>query len=146
MRKCWSTTTGSDKKGNELSVIAITLLGFPYCYYIWSCVMSHQPRAARRREVRHPATLTMTDQSAHEAHTLDLSHGGISLQTASQIRLAQYCAVSFQVQLGEANHRILAMGQVIYSDPDAALGFKTGVQFLRIDNGSVAVIDQLLQE
>jgi hypothetical protein len=139
-------TTSSDKKGNELSAIAITLLGFLYCYYNWSCVMSHKPRAARRREVRHPATLTMTDQSAHDAHTLDLSHGGISLQTASQIRLAQYCAVSFQVQLGEANHSILAMGQVVYSDPDAALGFKTGVQFLRIDNGSVAVIDQLLQE
>lgn len=108
--------------------------------------MSHTPRANRRRTVRHPATLTMTDESAHAVHTLDLSHGGISLQTPSQIRLAQYCAVSFQVQLGEANHSVLAMGQVVYSDPDATLGYKTGVQFLRIDHGSVAVIDQLLQE
>ncbi|MET0264135.1 MAG: PilZ domain-containing protein [Duganella sp.] len=108
--------------------------------------MSLKPRAARRREVRHPATLTMTDESAHTVHTVDLSHGGISLQTASQIRLAQYCAVSFRVQLGEANHSVLAMGQIVYSDPDAELGFKTGVQFLRIDNGSLAVIDQLLRE
>ena len=108
--------------------------------------MSQKPRAARRREVRHPAILTMTDESAHPAQTLDLSQGGISLQTASQMRLAQYCAVSFKVQLGDDQHKVLAMGQVVYSDPDVNLGYKTGVQFLRIDNGSIDVINQLLQE
>ena len=108
--------------------------------------MSHKPRAARRREVHHLATLTMTDESAHQAHTLDLSQGGISLQTASRIRLAQYCAVSFKVQLGADQHKVLAMGQVVYSDPDATLGYKTGVQFLHIDHGSIDVIRQLLQE
>ena len=108
--------------------------------------MIQKARVARRRAVRHAATLTMHDQSHHAVHTLDLSHGGVSLQTESQMRLAQYCAVSFQVQVGEASHKVLAMGQVVYSDPDAELGYKTGVQFLRIDNGSVAVIDQLLAE
>ena len=38
--------------------------------------MSHKPRAARRREVHHPATLTMTDETAHQAHTLDISQDG----------------------------------------------------------------------
>jgi hypothetical protein len=38
------------------------------------------------------------------------------------------------------------MGQVIYSDPDVELGYKTGVQFIRIDHDSVAVFNQLLQE
>jgi c-di-GMP-binding flagellar brake protein YcgR len=108
--------------------------------------MSQKPRVTRRQPVRHAATLTMTDETSHPAHTLDLSHGGISLQTGSQIRLAQYCAVSFQVQLGDASHKVLAMGQVVYSDPDAELGYKTGVQFLRIDHGSVDVIEQLLRD
>lgn len=108
--------------------------------------MTHKPRSGRRHNVRQPAVLTMTDESRHEAQTLDLSHGGISLQTGSQIRLAQYCAVSFKVQLGEVDHKVLAMGQVVYSDPDAERGFKTGVQFLRIDDSSRAIFQQLLQE
>nr|WP_315253302.1 PilZ domain-containing protein [uncultured Duganella sp.] len=108
--------------------------------------MSHTARTARRHAVRQPAVLTMTDESRHQVHTLDLSHGGISLQTASQIRLAQYCAISFKVQLGERDHNVLAMGQVVYSDPDTELGFKTGVQFLRIDDDSRAIFHQLLQE
>jgi hypothetical protein len=41
---------------------------------------------------------------------------------------------------------VLAMGQIVYSDPDAELGFKTGVQFLRIDDDSRAIFHQLLQE
>jgi hypothetical protein len=108
--------------------------------------MTHKARTNRRQTVSHPATLTMTDETRHEVHTLDLSHGGISLKTDSQIRLAQYCAVSFKVQLGDTDHKVLAMGQVVYSDPDAELGFKTGVQFLRIDDDSRAVFQQLLQE
>lgn len=108
--------------------------------------MSHKTRTARRQTVRQPAVLTMTDESRHEVRTVDLSHGGISLQTDSQIRLAQYCAVSFKVRLGETDHNVLAMGQVVYSDPDAELGFKTGVQFIRIDDSSRAVFHQLLQE
>ncbi len=108
--------------------------------------MTKKARAARRHSVRQPAVLTMTDESRHAAHTVDLSHGGISLQTESQIRLAQYCAVTFKVQLGEIDHQVLAMGQVVYSDPDAELGFKTGVQFLRIDDASRAVFHQLLHE
>lgn len=108
--------------------------------------MTQKARAARRHAVRQPAVLTMTDESRHEVHTLDLSHGGISLQTDSQIRLAQYCAVAFKVQLGGTDHDVLAMGQVVYSDPDAELGFKTGVQFLRIDDNSRAVFHQLLEE
>ncbi|MEO5933130.1 MAG: PilZ domain-containing protein [Duganella sp.] len=108
--------------------------------------MSQKARVTRRRPVRQAATLTMTDQTSHPAHTLDLSQGGVSLQTASQIQLAQYCAVSFQVHLSDGAHKVLAMGQVVYSDPDAELGYKTGVQFLRLDHGSVDVIRQLLQE
>lgn len=108
--------------------------------------MTQKARSAHRHTVRQPAVLTMTDESRHEVHTLDLSHGGISLQTEDQIRLAQYCAVSFEVQLGDTKHNVLAMGQVVYSDPDTELGYKTGVQFLRIDEGSRAVFHQLLQE
>ena len=63
--------------------------------------MSQKARVTRRHQVRHAATLTMTDETTLPAHTLDLSQGGVSLQTASQIRLAQYCAVSFQVQLSD---------------------------------------------
>ncbi|MQA20313.1 PilZ domain-containing protein [Rugamonas rivuli] len=107
--------------------------------------MNQKARVSHRHATRHAATLTMIDETRHTARTLDLSHGGVSLQTGSQIRLAQYCAVSFQVQLGDSSHKVLAMGQVVYSDPDAELGYKTGVQFLRIDDGSVAVIDRLLQ-
>ena len=108
--------------------------------------MSQKARVTRRHQVRHAATLTMTDETTLPAHTLDLSQGGVSLQTSSQIRLAQYCAVSFQVQLSDGAHKVLAMGQVVYSDPDAELGYKTGVQFLRLDHGSVDVIRQLLKE
>jgi c-di-GMP-binding flagellar brake protein YcgR len=108
--------------------------------------MTQKARTNRRHAVSHPATLTMTDETRHAAHTLDLSHGGISLKTGSQIRLAQYCAVSFKVQLGETDHNVLAMGQVVYSDPDAELGYKTGVQFLRIDDDSRAIFQQLLLE
>ncbi|WP_373988177.1 PilZ domain-containing protein [Duganella sp. BuS-21] len=68
------------------------------------------------------------------------------MQTENQIRLAQYCAVSFKVQLDGASHNVLAMGQVVYSDPDTEPGYKTGVQFLRIDENSRAVVRQLLQE
>ncbi|QJD89091.1 PilZ domain-containing protein [Duganella dendranthematis] len=108
--------------------------------------MTQKARTARRQTVRQPATLTMTDETRHTVQTLDLSHGGISLQTDSQLRLAQYCAVSFKVQLGDTDHNVLAMGQIVYSDPDAELGFKTGVQFLRIDDDSRAIFHQLLQE
>jgi len=108
--------------------------------------MNQKARTAHRHAVRQSAVLTMTDESRHEVQTLDLSHGGISLQTGSQIRLAQYCAISFKVQLGDTDHNVLAMGQVVYSDPDAELGFKTGVQFLRIDEDSRAIFHQLLQE
>jgi c-di-GMP-binding flagellar brake protein YcgR len=108
--------------------------------------MTQKARTNRRQAVSHPATLTMTDETRHQVHTLDLSHGGISLQTEDQIRLAQYCAVSFKVQLGDTSHNVLAMGQVVYSDPDAELGYKTGVQFLRIDDQSIAIVNQLLQE
>jgi c-di-GMP-binding flagellar brake protein YcgR len=108
--------------------------------------MTHKPRTNRRQTVSQPAMLTMTDETRHTVRTLDLSHGGISLQTDSQIRLAQYCAVSFKVQLDDIDHNVLAMGQVVYSDPDAALGYKTGVQFLRIDDQSRAIFHQLLQE
>jgi Tfp pilus assembly protein PilZ len=108
--------------------------------------MTQKARTARRHVVRQPAVLTMTDESRHAAQTLDLSHGGISLQTDSRMRLAQYCAVSFKVPLGDTDHKVLVMGQVVYSDPDAELGFKTGVQFLRIDDDSRAVFHRLLQE
>ncbi|MBJ7311567.1 PilZ domain-containing protein [Rugamonas sp. CCM 8940] len=106
--------------------------------------MSKNARVSRRADLRLPATVTMIDESRHAAHTLDLSQGGVSLQTASQIRLAQYCAVSFQVAIGEERRTVLAMGQVVYSDPDPELGYKTGVQFIKIDQRSVAVIEELL--
>jgi hypothetical protein len=107
--------------------------------------MSQKARVSHRHTARHAATLTMIDETRHAASTVDLSHGGVSLQTDCQIKLAQYCAVSFQVRLDDTSHNVLAMGQVVYSDPDPELGFKTGVQFLRIDDGSVDVINRLLQ-
>ncbi|NRR31054.1 PilZ domain-containing protein [Oxalobacteraceae bacterium] len=106
--------------------------------------MSKNARVTRRAHVRIPAKLTMIDESHHAAHTLDLSQGGVSLQTETQLRLAQYCAVSFKVDLGAGSHTVLAMGQVVYSDPDAELGFKTGVQFIKLDQGSAATINELL--
>ena len=54
--------------------------------------------------------------------------------------------MSSKVQLGADQQKVLAMGQVVYSDPDATLGYKTGVQFLHIDNSSIDVFSQLLQE
>jgi hypothetical protein len=69
--------------------------------------MPQKARTNHRHAVSHPATLTMTDETRHAVHTLDLSHGGISLQTDSQIRLAQYCAVSFEVRLGDTDHKVL---------------------------------------
>jgi Tfp pilus assembly protein PilZ len=107
--------------------------------------MSHNARVTRRTQASLPATLTLMDETVHPAHTLDLSHGGVSLQTASQLRLAQYCAVTFRVVIGESSHQVLAMGQVVYCDPDPELGYKAGVQFLKIDADSATAIGRLLE-
>ena len=109
--------------------------------------MSQNARVTRRTQARLPATLTLMDETVHQALTLDLSHGGVSLQTESLLRLAQYCAVTFRVVIGESSHQVLAMGQVVYCDPDAdaGQGYKTGVQFLKIDADSATAIGRLLE-
>jgi hypothetical protein len=107
--------------------------------------MSQNARVTQRTQARLPATLTLMDETVHQALTLDLSHGGVSLQTESQLRLAQYCAVTFRVVIGASSHQVLAMGQVVYCDPDPVLGYKTGVQFLQIDADSATAIGRLLE-
>jgi Tfp pilus assembly protein PilZ len=109
--------------------------------------MNQNARVAHRTQARLAATLTLVDESRHAAQTLDLSHGGVSLQTASQLRLAQTCAVTFRVVIGASSHQVLAMGQVVYCDPDPdpAQGYKTGVQFLKIDADSATAIGRLLE-
>ena len=101
-------------------------------------------RAARRVPLRLAATLTLIDGSRLDAQTVDLSPGGICLGTASQLRLAQLCALTVRSAIDGAPRTLLAMGQIVYSDPDPALGFRTGVQFLKIDADSVAVLGRLL--
>jgi hypothetical protein len=105
---------------------------------------TRESRANARVPVCYPVTLTMLDETRLTGVTIDLSHGGICLHTDVRIRLAQYCAVRFDVPFDDAARRVLAMGQVIYCDPDGEHGFRIGVQFIKVDLDSVQVIGRLL--
>ena len=108
--------------------------------------MIQNARRHNRVKMRCPATVTLLDGTALSAHTLDLSAGGVCLHLDSQIRLAQLCAVRFVAQIDGSARKVLAMGQVVYSDPfsDGTAGFKAGVQFIQIDPGSVAAVAELV--
>ncbi len=102
------------------------------------------PRILPRVALDCAVTLTVAGQSKLNCHSIDLSPGGISLLTVNQLRLAQYCALSFELALPDGPRLVEAMGQVIYCERAPERGFRSGVQFLHIEPSSMAAISALL--
>jgi len=105
-----------------------------------------EARAHARLALRHPALITLLDETRVDAWTVDLSYGGICVRTEVRLRLTQYCAVRFSVTLDDALQAVLALGQVAYSEPEQQGGFRSGIQFIKVDAASAQVIDRLLRE
>ena len=108
--------------------------------------MTHNARLGQRIALRGAAMLTLLDETRLEAETVDLSLGGICLHVGTPVRLAQLCAVRFDVAEEGARRKILAMGQVVYCDADAPERFKAGIKFIKLDPQDVAVIAGLLRQ
>jgi c-di-GMP-binding flagellar brake protein YcgR len=105
-----------------------------------------EARAHARLALRHPALITLLDETRVDAWTVDLSYGGICVRTDVRLRLTQYCAVRFSVTFDAALQTVLALGQVAYSEPEQQGGFRSGIQFIKVDDASARAIDRLLRE
>lgn len=107
-------------------------------------------RANARLVLRRPALITLLDETRIDGWTVDLSYGGICVRTEVRLRLTQYCAVRFAVTFDDALQTVLALGQVAYSEPEPELespgGFRSGIQFIKVDHASEQAIDRLLRE
>ncbi|MES2740909.1 MAG: PilZ domain-containing protein [Pseudomonadota bacterium] len=102
------------------------------------------PRVLPRAALDCAVTLTVAGQSKLTCRSVDLSPGGISLLTPTQLRLAQYCALSFELDSPDGPCLVEAMGQVIYCERAPERGFRSGVQFLHLEPSSMAAITGLL--
>lgn len=105
-----------------------------------------EARAHARLALRHPALITLLDETRIDGWTVDLSYGGICVHTEVRLRLTQYCAVRFSVTFDDALQTVLALGQVAYSEPEPQGGFRSGIQFIKVDDASTLAIDRLLRE
>ncbi|MBC7858559.1 MAG: PilZ domain-containing protein, partial [Burkholderiaceae bacterium] len=105
-----------------------------------------EARAKARLILRHPALITLLDETRIDGWTVDLSYGGICVRTEVRLRLTQYCAVRFSVTHDDALQTVLALGQVAYSEPEPQGGFRSGIRFIKVDDASTQAIDRLLRE
>ncbi len=102
-----------------------------------------QPRASRVA-LRVAATVTLQDAHTRPAHTHDLTAGGIRLQLADALPLAQLCAIRFAVQCAGQLQQVLAMGQVVYCDTRDDGHYSAGIKFIELDRASAATVAALL--
>lgn len=105
---------------------------------------TREARAFHRKPIDFPVAVALHDASKFSGVTCDLSMGGISLLMQEYIPRGHYCTVSFEVPLEKEKRKVLALGQIVYSNSQEA-GFKTGIQFLDMEADSLEMVKKLLR-
>jgi hypothetical protein len=89
-------------------------------------------RAARRKPLHVTAILRFAGAPPLQARTIDLSAGGLSVNSPVPLPERAACEVEFPLLLRAGVHRMQLKARVAYSVLSATEGFKTGLQFVGV--------------
>lgn len=105
----------------------------------------HRPelRLYPRKPLTVPARLLSHDAIPRPVKILDISRGGIGLQTSEAMLANDACALAFDVELNEEARRINVWAKVAYCIPDQDGSFRIGIHFRDYDSHSRMHIEKI---
>lgn len=106
--------------------------------------MQPDQRLIPRKVLRTHGTLTLESMPSLLVHTIDISPGGMSVETDRQLPAGQRCRVSFDIFLNGKKNKAAAAAKTIYSIYGSG-SFKIGLQFIDIDEQSASVIEKFMK-
>jgi hypothetical protein len=102
-------------------------------------------RAARRRGVRQPATLTLLPSNASRSVTLwDLGLDGLSVLSPRPVPPGSRCELQFDLAVDGQSTPIHATGKTVYSSYVGAEGFRVGLVFTQLADDTAALIQRFI--
>lgn len=103
-----------------------------------------ETRSYPRKILRSNARVVLPGKSPMYARTVDVSLGGLCMMITEQIAVGQDCDIGFEAPLNGSVVRIFATGKVIYSILRGTDGFRTGVQFTKLDSANNKLLAELM--
>ena len=107
-------------------------------------VQAPNRRSNRRKGLRCVASLTLPDQSAQRATTMDVGMEGLSVLYARPVAPGTRCHVSFELPLGSRDVSVSAQIKTTYSSYCGAEGFRIGASFITLDPDSTAALAEFM--
>ncbi|HJV74851.1 MAG TPA: PilZ domain-containing protein [Noviherbaspirillum sp.] len=98
--------------------------------------MSSETRSAPRKALRAHARVVLPGAAPLRAKTIDVSMGGVSIIVAEQIPVGQKCTVAFEAPFNGTMVRVVAVARIVYSILKGTDGYRTGMQFVEIDEAN----------
>lgn|SRR5574340_419740 len=99
-----------------------------------------EQRKTPRKNLRRPATVVMDGAVRLGAKTQDISIGGVCLLLPRHIARGQLCSVEFVIPLRGQHLGVRTTGKGAYSVCVGVEGFRVGLEFVDIDERSLAAI------
>lgn len=104
-------------------------------------VTNEEKRRDPRRALRTLAMVQSPQHGSVKVETVDLSVGGLCIQSPVQMALGEMCTLYFILPIAGGERRnITAVAKVAYSRCSGMDGFKTGFEFKQIDQTSKGTI------
>ena len=106
-------------------------------------MMSDTRREFPRKMLRCHAFVGLPGAAPLHARTLDISIGGICMIIGEELHTGQECAIGFETPLNGKMVRVTAAARVVYSILSGTEGFRTGMQFVRLDEENHRIVAEL---
>ena len=103
--------------------------------------VSTNRRAFARSAIRQPATLALGD-ATFAVQTLDVGHGGMSLQAHRPIGPGTRGSIAFTLPLVDGPMQIAASIKIVYSSYQAVEQFKIGAVFTGLDEAMSQALEK----
>lgn len=110
--------------------------------------MNFEAKTARnfpRKILRCQAKVILTDSVALLAHTRDISLDGVCVHVQQPLVIGQTCTVAFETRLNGKTHQVMASAKVVYSILSGTDGFRTGLQFVQINQANLQTLTELVR-
>jgi len=106
--------------------------------------MSSETRVYPRKAMRCQARIALSNAASMKCRTVDVSLGGVSVMVPEQLSIGSTCAISFECLHNGKTLQVTAAARVVYSALSGQDGYRVGMQFLRMDPASQAVLAELM--
>lgn len=102
-----------------------------------------ESRTETRKLLRCPAKVTLKNTAPQLGRTIDISPSGISVMVSEHMTPGIPCVVAFDPSINGKTITVNAAARVIYSICVGTTGFRTGFQFVEIDETTARSIRAL---